>query len=301
VVSKEQGLLTHNVQDATFWDANQKLSEEEAIEQLVENLLREYEKSVGELSPPIESARLAQLMGAKVEEAPDSIASEGQLLPIRGGFIIRYRSGAPAYRTNLTICHEIAHIFFYDHTQSVPKRPFRHLPTQKEEYLCFLAARQLLVPERILIHHVHSLLDRPSLDLLRELSTRFRVSLPIMARRLTEDTSLIDKVMFTTWICQKSIGTSNQSIHGRQQYSLASSFNIWKKHSYLSPVLAKEFNAYRRGLILEKALSLVERVANNLPGPKAELLEIGKRRRFHISLEGGNWGNGVAVTAAALR
>lgn len=301
MVSKEQGLFAHSLQDAKFWDANQELSEEEAIEQLVNNLLREYEKSVGKLSPPIEPARLAQLMGAKVEEAPDSIASEGQLLPIRGGFIIRYKSGAPAYRTNLTICHEIAHIFFYDRTQSVPKRSFRNLPTQKEEYLCFLAARQLLVPEEILIHHVRSLLDRPSLDLLRELSTRFRVSLPIMARRLTEDTSLIDKVMFTTWIRRKSIGISNQSIYGQQHYSLASSSNIWTKHSYLSPVLAKEFNAYRRDLILKKAISLVERVAYNVPGRKAELFEIGKRRRFHVSLEGEKWGNGAAVTAAALR
>lgn len=301
MVSNEQGLFTHNVASFTFWDANQELSEEETIEHLVKNLLREYEKSVGELSPPIEPVRLAQLMGAKVEEAPDSIVSEGQLLPIRGGFIIRYRSGAPAYRTNLTICHEIAHIFFYDRTQSVPKRPFRNLPTQKEEYLCFLAARQLLVPEEILIHHVRSLLDRPSLDLLRELSTRFRVSLPIMARRLTEDTSLIDKVMFTTWIHRKSIGTSNQSIHDRQQYSLASSSNIWTKHSYMSPVLAKELNTYRRGLILKKALSLVERVAYNVPGRKAELFEIGKRRRFQVHIEGEKWGNGAAVTAVALR
>lgn len=301
MVSEEQGLFTHNVEDAMVWDVNQKLSEEEAIEQLVENLLREYEKSVGELSPPIESARLAQLMGAKIEEAPDSIASEGQLLPVRGGFIIRYRSGVPAYRTNLTICHEIAHIFFYDRTQSVPKRPFRNLPTQKEEHLCFLAARQLLVPKKLLTLHVRSLLDRPSLDLLRAISTRFRVSLPIMARRLTKDTSLIDKVMFTTWIRRKFIGISNQSIHGEQQYSLASSSNIWTKHSYLSPALAKEFNAYRRNLIFQKALSLVERVAYNVPGRKAELFEIGKRRRFHVSLEGGKWGNGAAVTAAVLR
>lgn len=294
-------LSGRNLEVAPFWNPNQELPEEEAIERLVENLLGEYKKKFGDLSPPIEPARLAQLMGAKVEEAPDSIASEGQLLPIRGGFIIRYRRGAPAYRTNLTICHEIAHIFFYDRSQSIPKRPFGNLPTQKEEYLCFLAARQLLVPKKVLIDHMRGLIDRPSLDLLRELSNRFRASLPIMAIRLTKDTSLIDKVMFTTWVWRDLLATSSQSIQGRQDNHLVSSSNMWTKHSYLSPALAKELNAYRRGLILEKALSLVGRVANNLPGPKAELLEIGKRRRFCISLEGENWGTGAAVTAAALR
>lgn len=312
MVNKEQGLSTQdirsgfvlsgrNTEGAPFWNANQKLPEEEAIEQLVENLLREYKKRFGVSSPPIEPARLAQLMGAKVEEAPDSIASEGQLLPIRGGFIIRCRRGAPAYRTNLTICHEIAHIFFYEPSQSIPKRPFGKLPTQKEEYLCFLAARQLLVPKEILIDHVRGLLDRPSLDLLRELSNRFRASLPIMATRVTQDTSLIDNVMFTTWVCRNSIVTSNQSIQGRQDNPFVSSFNIWTKRSYLSPALAKELNAYRRGLILKKALGLVERVANNIPGPKTELLEIGKKRRFRVSLEGESWGTGAAVTAAMLR
>jgi len=312
VVNKEQGLSIQtmrssfvlggrNTKVAPFWNANQELPGEEAIEQLVENLLREYKKRFGVLSPPIEPARLAQLVGAKVEEAPDSIASEGQLLPIRGGFIIRYRRGALGYRTNLTICHEIAHIFFYDPSQSIPKRPFGNLPTQKEEHLCFLAARQLLVPKAILIDHVRGLLDRPSLDLLRELSNRFRASLPIMATRLTEDTSLIDNVMFTTWVCRDSTVTSNQSIQGRQHNSLVSSSNIWTKRSYLSPALAKGLNAYRRGLILEKALGLVERVANNIPGPKAELLEIGKRRRFRVSLEGESWGTGAAVTATMLR
>jgi len=69
----------------------------------------------------------------------------------------------------------------------------------------------------------------------------------------------------------------------------------------LSPALAKGLNAYRRSLIFEKALGLVERVANNIPGPKAELLEIGKRRRFRVSLEGEGWGTGAAVTAAMLR
>jgi len=290
-----------NLEVAAFWNPNQELPEEEAIERLVENLLGEYKRRFGVLSPPIEPARLAQLMGAKVEEAPDSIASEGQLLPIRGGFIIRYRRGAPAYRTNLTICHEIAHIFFYDHSQSIPRRLFGNLPTQKEEYLCFLAARQLLVPKEVLAYHMRGLIDRPSLDLLRELASRFRVSLPIMALSLTEDTSLIDKVMFTTWVWRDLSATSGQSTQGRRHNPLVSSSNMWTKRSYLSPALAKELNAYRRGLIHEKALSLVERVANNLQGPRAELLEIGKRRRCCISLEGKNWGTGAAMTAAALR
>jgi len=290
-----------NLEVAPFWNSNKELPEEEAIEQLVENLLGEYKKRFGDLSLPIELTRLAQLMGAKVEEAPDSIASEGQLLPIRGGFIIRYRRGTPAYRANLTICHEIAHTFFYDRTQSIPKRPFGNLPTQKEEYLCFLAARQLLVPKEVLINHMRGLIDCPSLDLLRELSHRFRVSLPIMAMRLTKDTSLIDKVMFTTWVRQDLPITSSQSIQGQQHNPLMSSPNIWTKRSYLCPALAKELNPYRRELIFEKALSLVERVANKLPGLKAELLEIGKRPRFCISLEGQNWGTGAAVTAVVLR
>lgn len=294
-------LSGRNLAVAPFWNANQELPDEEAIERLVENLLREYKERFGVLSPPIEPVRLAELMGTKVEEAPASIASEGQLLPIRGGFIIRYRRGAPAYRINLTICHEIAHIFFYDRSQSIPKRPFGNLPTQKEEYLCFLAARQLLVPREMLIKHVRGLLDRPPLDLLRELSSRFRVSLPIMATRLTNDTSLIDNVMFTTWVRRDSTVIGNQSIQGRQHSPPVPSSNMWTKRSYLSPVLTKELNSYRRSLILEKALSLVERVANNIPGSKAELLEIGKRRRFRVSLEGENWGSGAAVTAAALR
>lgn len=211
------------------------------------------------------------------------------------------RRGAPAYRTNLTICHEIAHIFFYDRSQSIPKRPFGNLPTQKEEELCFFAARQMLVPKELLIEQVHGLKDRPSLDLLRELSSRFRVSLPIMAMRLTGDTSIIDKVMFTTWVQRHLPAASSQSIRGRQHNPSGSSSNIWTKCSYLSPALAKRLNAYWRGVIHEKALSLVERVANNLPSEKAELLEIGKRRHFCISLEAENWGTGAAVTAVALR
>jgi len=278
--------------------ASQEQTPEKAIEQLTGTLLFEYKKRFGTLQPPIDPVRIAELVGAKVEEAPASIASEGQLLPIRHGFIIRHRGGLPPSRINLTICHEIAHTFFYDCSQSIPKRLFGRQPTREEEGLCFVAARQLLVPREALDKYLHDALDLPLLHLLRELSHRFHASLPVMAIRLTKDTSLINNVMFTFWVpCDASRTSNKQSTQGREHNHHMSSLGTWKKHSYLSPAGEEAFSVYRRTLIYEKALPLVQRVANNMPGRRTELLEIGKKKRFRVSLEGRNWGPGRAVTA----
>lgn len=286
-----------------FEKASQESTADEAIEQLVNSLLFEYKKRFGDLQPPIDPFRLAELVGATVEEAPASIASEGQLLPIWGGFIIRYRAGVPAsYRVNLTICHEIAHTFFYDYSQSIPKRSFGRQPTKEEENLCFLAARQLLVPRETLNKCLHDVLDRPPLYLLRELANRFHASLPIMAMRLTKDTSLINNLMFTFWVLRDTSGTSNeQPTQGQEPNHDISSLSMWRKHSYLSSAVEDVFSTYQRSLIYEKTLSLVQRVANNILGPKTELLEIGKKKRFRVSVEGENWGDSKAVTATLLR
>jgi len=282
--------------------ASQEPTAEKAIKQLTRNLLFEYKKRFGTLQPPIDPVRVAELVGAKVEEAPASIASEGQLLPIRHGFIIRYRSGLPPSRINLTICHEIAHTFFYDCSQSIPKRLFGRQPTKEEENLCFVAARQLLVPSETLNKSVHDVLDLPLLHLLRRLSHRFHASLPVMAIRLTKDTSLINNVMFTFWVpCDASRTSNKQSTQGREHNHHMSSLGTWKKHSYLSPSGEEAFSVYRRTLIYEKTLPLVQRVANNISGPKTELLEIGKSKRFRVSVEGENWGSGAAVTASIPR
>ena len=71
-----------------------------AIERMVDNLLYKYKSKYGNLGIPVNPWWLAELVDASVELAPISASSEGQLLPIQGGFIIRFKNQRGSGRAN---------------------------------------------------------------------------------------------------------------------------------------------------------------------------------------------------------
>lgn len=271
---------------------------QEAIERLIDNLLYAYKCKYGNVHPPINPWLLARLVDAEVEAAPLSLTSEGQLLPVQGGFIIRYRKGLPPQRIRLTICHEIAHTFFYGRGLPLPKRPLGKQPTSEEEQICFQVARQLLVPKEMLRGYLDSLSNPPRLTLLSRLAKTFQVSLPVMAMRLTLDTSLISNSMFTFWEIRNPTNIVDRELT-EEQLSNFDTCSFRPKLSYLSPSLAQILSSYWRTLLFRTARSLVEQVARTRTA-KLESLEIGKKKRFKLLLEARGWGADRVMTAASL-
>ncbi|MFB0557102.1 MAG: ImmA/IrrE family metallo-endopeptidase [Dehalococcoidia bacterium] len=275
-----------------------ELTTQKAIECLINKLLYAYERKYGDLRPPINAWLLARLVEAEVEAAPPSLTSEGQLLPVQGGFIIRYRMGLPLQRIRLTICHEIAHTFFYDRSLPVPKRPLGKRPTSEEEQICFQIARQLLVPQETLRGYMGSISNFPRLSLLSRLAKTFQVSLPVMAMRLTQDTSLISNSIFTFWEIRNPTNIVDRELtEERLDNFVTRSFK--PKLSYLSPSLAQILSTYWRTRLFRTAGSLVEQAACT-GTVKSKSLEIGKRKRFQFLLEARGWGADRMMTAASL-
>ena len=186
-----------------------RIPTEEAIQKWVKDVIDKYSEKMGAITPPICEKRLCEaveeLKGIKIKyQASErlSIFEEGLLIPVRGGFILQYgvldRQGRRFHSVKIreTICHELAHILFYDCNSSIPQ-----LPIVPPEHICHNIARQFLVPDGILRKRLSEKIesDVNLVQLLRQLSSEFKVALRIMAQRLTEDLSLLKDTMITFW------------------------------------------------------------------------------------------------------
>jgi Zn-dependent peptidase ImmA (M78 family) len=87
-------------------------------------------------------------------------------------------------RQRFSLAHELAHTFFYETNGSVPK-PMRGSPRHsKLEYLCHLAANQLLVPENLLKRELLRTGEIASAESILDLAAVFGVSVEVLMRRL---------------------------------------------------------------------------------------------------------------------
>lgn len=172
-------------------------------------ILKRYKQKLKFVIPPICEKTLCEVIeeikGIKITLERDekkSIVDEGLLMPVRGGFIIKYgtfyenKKRFPNVKIRETICHELAHILFYN-----CKSLFPRLKNNPPEYLCHDIARQLLLPDQIVKEKFLEKIE-PDSDLkhiIEQLSRDFQVAIILMVRRLTEDLSLLKDTMITFW------------------------------------------------------------------------------------------------------
>jgi Zn-dependent peptidase ImmA (M78 family) len=189
--------------------------------ELVNEIHTRYKQKVGNLNFPINEyvliTILEEMKGIKIEleeikKENSYRIPEGVLIPRRGGFLIRYvinplrysnnneRIISPVVRKRFTICHELAHILFYDCNSTVPKLYVNH-----EEYICDDIARRLLLPEetlRIKFQRYRADIDN-LIPFLREIAKEAKVSIYPLVKRVIEDLSLLENTMITFWFLKK--------------------------------------------------------------------------------------------------
>jgi len=96
--------------------------------------------------PPFNPNKIAPLRKITSIKYSDS-ASNSQLTPVKGGFIITVKRAAGS-RDVFSLAHEIGHTFFYDIEPSTPVRLQRDMGGDAEEKLCDIFAAELLMPEQ---------------------------------------------------------------------------------------------------------------------------------------------------------
>lgn len=255
----------------------------ESIENLVNEIFDRYKRRVGNVILPINENILVtvieELKGIEIElkeEKKKVLAQidEGILIPKKGGFILRYglnpykgkqRIFSPVTRKRFTICHELAHILFYDFSYIVPK-----LHKSPQEHTCHEIARKLLLPEEAMKKKYYEEY-KPGTNLipfLRKLAKDAKVSLYPLAIRLTEELSLLKDSMITFW---EYVGNRSQpEIH----------YKSFHPDSKTCSELRRLLQYYWRHKIYIKAWDEVVREVANDKVPRKKSLSIeGKRRK----------------------
>jgi len=263
------------------------LPSKDDIQRWVNEILNKYKQKVKFITLPICERMLCEvveeLKGVNIALEPDkkvSVFDEGLLLPTRGGFIIKYgtidknRMRFHYVKIRETICHELAHILFYDCTSSIPQ-----LQMIPPEHQCHKIATQLLMPSQIVRKEFEDKIKtNPDLiQVVQELSSsrNFHVAIMLMVRKLTEDLSLLRDTMVTFWKYKDKRSTlSNKRIHYRD----------YRHDPKLSPELRRLLPKYWRDRIHTKAWNEVRKVAlsgNPIPkkGDCMPLLYVGGTRK----------------------
>lgn len=115
---------------------------------------------------------------------------DGRVFWEKDGYVIEINSGAYPARQNFTLAHEIAHTLFlpyedYPHASSKQREAASQDDGgRREEWLCNMAAGQLLMPEPLLHPRVRAW--GLSVSVLRKVAYEFGVSLPVAAIRVAE-------------------------------------------------------------------------------------------------------------------
>lgn len=116
-----------------------------AIMRLAANLVAQ-----SELKRPYQNLlRLASIQDI-IQIKPVSMQDAGRLVPGKEGLIIQTNAAHSHGKQNFTVCHEIGHTLIPSYWQGPPERvdsgTGMHLPDREEEFLCDLAASELLMP-----------------------------------------------------------------------------------------------------------------------------------------------------------
>ena len=140
--------------------------------------------------PPYDLEKIGRLLRVHTIEESEMV-HHGELTPDYRGFTLRLQRSAPQASHRTTLAHELGHALFYDLGQSPPSRAARsatlHASEDKEEWLCFDFARELLMPASIASESLQTSEKVPSLNELRSFCDLFGVSLTLACRRIFRD------------------------------------------------------------------------------------------------------------------
>lgn len=161
-----------------FPKVRKRMFDSDFVKEEARKVVNEY----GRNKPPFLAEEMAPLCNVKTIEKVN-MDGDGLLLPVDGGFIIQLNKNHPHVRQNFSCAHEIAHTFFYDLDESPPIK-VDGIRREDEEYLCNVAAAEMLMPENYLRERVGK---KPSMESLLTLTKKFHVSVQAMARRITEE------------------------------------------------------------------------------------------------------------------
>lgn len=261
---------------------NNLTKKEDIFQKWIKDILQKYEEKVRFVTLPICERTLSkvieELKGIKITIEPDkkiSTFDEGFLMPIKGGFIIKHGTLASEQekfsdvRIRATICHELAHILFYDCTSLIPK-----LQAASPEDWCHDIARNLLLPTTIVKEKFSekSKTNSSLIDIIEELSRGFQVSRMLTVKKLTEDLSLVKDTMITFW---RYVGEQSNNLNDQIRYK------DYQRDPKLSPDLKKLLPEYWRDKIHREAWDkVVSKVAVNSVSEHARSLYLeGKNRK----------------------
>jgi hypothetical protein len=173
--------------------------DEHFVSAKVRHLFLQFATLHGGISPPVDPWKLANHCGVLNVEYRRMVP-EGVLTPVHGGFTIYLQSNFSApnrgnVRERFSLAHELAHTFFYDQNQTVPK-PIKGAPRgQRLEHLCHVAASEILLPPHLLNDEIRLKGKVTSAEALTDLAMLFDVSLEALIRRLHQS-RLIDEEKF---------------------------------------------------------------------------------------------------------
>lgn len=203
----------------------------EKIKECANSLLNRYKSYVGTFSPPIQPQVLAKLQNAKVIYRKGSDQWVSSLMPMGKGFVINVNKVLSMARKRNAICHEIAHTFFFDIESEPPRRLKTHRPDDKEERLCFWAAREMLVPTSLFKKELNTLGCETlySFEGISRLAKIFSVSPDIIALRLTHDLALLENDWIVLWYSndKKDIRLRPMSLYPKH---ISDSISDYMKH-----------------------------------------------------------------------
>ena len=137
----------------------------------------------GASRPPFSPFLMGSLQGVvKVRFRP--IGFDACLIPVDRGFEVHICSNHPESRQNFSMAHEVGHLFFMESTGEPgtarrDKRIGYHTIDDEEEYLCDIAASELIFPGPFFDDDVDKV--GPSLRGVLELANLYRASLQATA------------------------------------------------------------------------------------------------------------------------
>jgi Zn-dependent peptidase ImmA (M78 family) len=119
--------------------------DEKAVIELAQRLVKD-----ADMKPPIDVFRLARFYGVEVREV-EGMRLDGQVIPLKDGFIIEVAKEKPVKRKRFTIAHELIHIFLlkeglvlldtlHELESLIP------LMRRRIERLCDIGASEILMP-----------------------------------------------------------------------------------------------------------------------------------------------------------
>ena len=162
-----------------------------------------YAKSHGWSGPPFCPKELASLFGIRCREVGHDIGGDGRILLYPDGKPwIEYRAGRMPERQRFTIFHEFAHTLFPDYCEFLPRyqTPEKklHDPEKEFEFLCDLAAAEMLLPAEEFRRDLNSA-GRLGFEAVHDLRERYKASIDATTYRLVELTDSVScaAVFFT--------------------------------------------------------------------------------------------------------